>query len=118
MGNFCGCASARDGVAGVKLMARNWVKTSDTVVDNVTTSSVRILTWNVLAQQLTFNMEDGKKVSAFEKVNDEYLDWKHRAQLFEQEFFKKDPVTGKLFWDVICLQEFTCHKELFDARIN
>lgn len=65
---------------------------------------------------MTYNMVEGRRVSAFEQVRDEYLEWKHRAPLFEQEFFKRDEKTGELFWDVICLQEFTCHKELFEAQ--
>ena len=87
-----------------------------TVYPNV--ENVRVLSWNVLAQQLTYNMEDGRRVSAFEQVKDEYLEWKHRAPLFKQEFFKRDDKTGELFWDVICMQEFTCHKELFEGQVD
>ena len=65
---------------------------------------MRVLHWNVLAQQLS---------DAFPKVAPEYLTWEHRKPLFEQEFFKTRP-NGDPFWDVICLQEADLHADLIE----
>lgn len=114
-----GCCESRDGAGkGVKLQPRQWLSldSAASTQDVESTTRVRVLTWNVLAQQLTHNIVDGNRVSSFEKVPDEYLEWEHRKPLFEQEFFKRDQKTDELFWDVICMQEFTCHKELFEGR--
>ena len=71
-------------------------------------SNIRVLHWNVLAQQLCSK-------DAFPKVDSRVTDWNHRAELFKQEFFKVN-FEGTYEWDVICLQECDRHCELFDEQ--
>ena len=67
---------------------------------------MRVLHWNVLAQQLT-------GVEAFPLASEEVMTWEHRSELFKEEFFKK--LDGEnYFWDLICLQECDRHSELFE----
>ena len=93
-------------------MARQWVdepSQTQTATDSKS-CQIRVLTWNVLAQQLT-GIAKGDSI-AFDRVNPAVLTWDHRKELLCQEFFKKD-ANDEPFWDVICLQEVDKHKELF-----
>ena len=94
-----GCAACRDG----DIMKRHW-RTIELVKPSANQCTVRVLHWNVLAQQLTEN--------SFPKVSEEHLSWDHRSKLFEEEFNKRTG-SGGYFWDVICIQECDKHVELF-----
>ena len=96
-----GCVSSRQGFGldgailplGSRLLYREWIEETPQDIPEHSSCNIRVLTWNVLSQQLA---------KGFDRVNPDVLTWQHRQELLSQALFRTTDF-GEPFWDVICL---------------